>query len=169
MNLLDRFKIDRSANHAHLTEHDAVILFGNHIDIEYKPLDIVGEYATNLKIQDIYGNNYRVLYPWRKYSQIEVANSDYYKLFKKYRTRVASGNLSSTELLDVVGTARNHVKIPVIVAEAHVHISENHRADISLLKELNFPFKLGVKINKTTDGLNHIHLDTDQFAAIQGL
>jgi propanediol utilization protein len=152
-----RFVIDRSANHCHLSEADANTIFGgepNHVSL--RPLAIEGEYATDLKV-----GAYTVLYPWRKYSQIEVAMSDYYKIFGTYARRRSSGDLEGAECIDVMG-----VMIPVIVAEAHVHIAEP--SDYELLRTLNFPFHLATKSNLTTDGLSHIHLDTDQYAAIQG-
>lgn len=157
-----RFVIDRSANHCHLSEADAHLIFGgepNHVSL--RPLAIEGEYATDLNIYDAPGNRYTVLYPWRKYSQIEVSMSDYYKLFGRYTRRRASGDLEGAKVLDI-----NGVMIPVIVAEAHVHIAEP--SDYELLRTLNFPFHLATKSNLTTDGLSHIHLDTDQYAAIQG-
>jgi len=152
-----RFVIDRSANHCHLSEGDAHIIFGEELNhVSLRPLAIEGEYVTNLKVC-----RYTVLYPWREYSQIEMAMSDYYKLFGAYTRRRASGDLEGAERIDVGG-----VVIPVIVAEAHVHIAKP--SDYELLRTLNFPFHLATKSNITIDGLSHIHLDTDQYAAIQG-
>lgn len=163
MSLPNNFVIDRSANHCHLTQEHANILIGKDISkMILKPLAIKGEYATNFKVFDtISGNGYTIMYPFRSYSQIEVAMSDYYKLFKKYTTRVSSGDLEGAVKLPVLGG----ISIPIIVVKAHVHV--HTPTDLNEIYNLNFPFELDIKENETTDGLNHIHLDTDQFAAIQ--
>ncbi len=168
MNLQDRFKIDRSGNHCHLSQKDANVLFGPDVELTLKPLAIAGEYATNLKVFDNNSNGYTVLWPFRPYSQIELAASDYYKLFKTYPKRVASGNIKNAGALVVHAVGEgDFVDIPVIVAEAHVHIAVE--SDLDLLAELKFPLPLGVKFNESTDNFSHIHLDVDQYAAIQGL
>ena len=163
----NRFVVDGSANHCHLSEKDAHILFDKELDnMILKPLAIAGEFATNLKVFDEKGNSYTVLYPWRSYSQLEVAMSNYYKLFGKYTQRRNSGDIEGALLLDVTCTSAS-IDIPVIVAAAHVHIAQ--MSDLEELELLDFPFDLAVKQNQSTDGLSHIHLDTDQYAAIQGL
>jgi hypothetical protein len=108
-------------------------------------------------------NGYTVLYPWREYAQIEVAASDYYRMFGEYPIRRTSGDIAPAKKIRVFCTA---VEIPVIVAKPHVHLCNT---DPSRLEYLNFPFELALKYNDTTDGLSHIHLDTDQYAAIQGI
>jgi len=168
MNLQDKFVIDRSADHCHLTEKDAITLFGVERikGCKKKALTIEGEFATDLKIEDFRDTRYTVLYPWREYSQLELAQSSYYKLTYKYSERVGSGELQDAKLLNV-STDHNMIgiDIPVITVKAHVHL--NTWEDTDLLEILNFPFPLAIKVSKTTDGLNHIHLDTDQFAALQ--
>jgi propanediol utilization protein len=159
--LLNRFKVDRSANHCHLTKEHAELFFGNSV-FTLKELAIAGEFATNLKLEDHRGNKYTVLYPWREYTQIEVAQSDYYKLFGHYGDRVNSGDLSKASFVVV-----QDVYLPLIVVKAHVHIARE--SDIDLLDFLDFPFKLEIKMNESTDGFSHMHLDTDQYAAIQGV
>ena len=176
MNLHNRFVIDRSNNHAHLTKKDAITLFG--INPEFtlfglnpefltKPLAIEGEYSTDLKIKDYIGNSYTVLYPWRPYSQLELAASDFYKIVGSYPERVNSGEVEDAVLLKVTGTRNSSVLINTITVKAHVHIA--CPTDYFWLQLLDFPFKLSVKRNLSTDGLSHIHLDKDQYAAIQGL
>jgi putative phosphotransacetylase len=167
MNLQDRFVIDRSANHVHLSQADADLLFGPDVELKLRPLAITGEYATQLKVTGENCMKYTVLYPWRSYSQLELAASDYYKQYNCYPGRVASGNHINAKLLTVGGTTGEIVDVPVIVAEAHVHLAD--KADIKLLKKLGLPFPLAFKVNETTDGKSHIHLDTDQYAAVQGL
>jgi propanediol utilization protein len=174
IDLQGRFKIDRSANHVHLSEEDALLFFGNGAkkeNITAKPLTIAGEFATNLRLLDTKGVSYTVLYPWRKYSQLELAQSDYYKHFKEYSSRVSSGELENSNLLYLscprldTNTTIKGKYIPVITVKAHVHITD--KKDIKLLHKISFPFLLEVKISKSTDGFSHIHLDTDQYASIQ--
>jgi len=175
MLLLNRFKVDRSANHCHLTLKNANALFSKgELDIiELKPLTISGEYSTNLKVVDPFGNKYTVLYPWRNYSQLEVAASDYYKMFKYYPKRVNSGDFTKASQL-MINNANNPMSetrlVPVIVVKPHVHITKKEDYDDLdfLVDSLRFPFELEEKENESTDGYSHIHLDTDQFAAIQG-
>jgi propanediol utilization protein len=168
MKLPDSFIIERSANHCHLSKENAMHLFWGRLPI-FKSLTIEGEFATNLKVFDNKGNKYTVLYPWRSYSQLELAQSDYYKLFGGYDKRVSSGELRDARNLIVRANPGDtlSISIPVITVKAHVHL--NDEKDLWRVKEIDFPFPLDIKFNKSTDGLNHIHLDTDQFAAIQGL
>ena len=166
LNINSKFVIDRSANHCHLTEEHLELLFGKNRLMQLKPLAIEGEFATDLKVTDEKGNSYTVLQPCREYSQIEVAMSDYYKLFKTYTERVSSGDVANAETLRVRGISTSLVDIPTIVVTPHVHI--NSELDVMLIPDLKFPFPLSVKINNTTDLMSHIHLDTDQYAALQG-
>lgn len=160
-----KYIIERSANHAHLTEADASIIFGDAClpeNLILKPLAICGEFATNLKVVDGKGNSYTVVYPWRNSSQIEVAQSDYYKMFKTYASRVNSGEILDAESI-VVNDA---VSIPVIVVKAHIHVPPS--LSYKIPNYLDFPFPLSVKINETVDGNIRMHLDIDQYAALQG-
>ena len=157
-----RFIIDRSANHCHLTQQHAEIIIGKALDkMILRPLAIEGEYATNFKVYSQYNSKgYTLMYPFREYSQIEIAMSDYYKIFRKYTTRVSSGDTEFATKIRVIG----NVDIPIIVVKPHVHL--HNQSDLNLIEQLDFNFKLDIKENKTIDGLNHIHLDTDQYAAI---
>jgi putative phosphotransacetylase len=158
-----RFIVDRSANHCHLTQQHAEIIIGKALDkMILRPLAIEGEYATNFKVYSQYDSKgYTLMYPFREYSQIEVAMSDYYKIFRKYTTRVSSGDTKYATKIRVVG----NVDIPIIVVKPHVHLHKF--SDCQKINDLNFPFELDIKSDcKTIDGLNHIHLDTDQYAAI---
>ena len=160
--------VERSANHAHLTEQDALAIFGEACflpNLTLKPLAIVGEYATNLKVVDVKGNSYTVVYPWRKSSQIEVAQSDYYKMFKTYTNRVDSGDIGGAKHVEVAGAGG--LTLPVLVVRAHIHIDPS--AGIISPDELDFIFPLAMKVHETIDGVARIHLDTDQYAAICGM
>ncbi len=167
MKLPEGFVIDRSANHCHLTREDAVSIFGDNMKLKLRELSIKGEYATNLKVQDEFDNEYTVLYPWRKYSQIEVAASNFYKIFKYYPDRKNSGDTAGAETVRVLGTL---TKIPVIVVKPHVHVPKEFLySHTHQLFNLSMPYRFEIKVSETIDSLCHIHLDTDQYAAIQGL
>jgi propanediol utilization protein len=168
MEIHPRFIVERSANHIHLSEKDAAIIFSdvngfflNDYIETFKPLSIKGEYNTTIKVysQEM-DSTYTLLYPFREYSQIEVSMSDYYRRFKEYPKRVNSGELEGARTVYVRG-----VEIPIIVVKPHVHL--NKKYDIKYIKQLNFPFDLTIKVNDTIDGINRIHLDIDQYAAIQ--
>jgi propanediol utilization protein len=169
MNLQGLFVIDRSADHIHLTEEDAIYLFGEELNkMELRPLAIKGEFATNLKLTDDNWDKYTVLYPWRSYSQLEVSQSTFYRLFKRYDKRVNSGNLKNAPLLEVtsIDDIFTEIQIPVITVRAHIHLTDE--SHLSYLDDLELPFPYEIKQNETTDGMSHIHLDTDQYSAIQG-
>jgi len=166
----DRIVIDRSANHCHLTEADAKAIFGEDVNPTLtRPLAIKGEFVTNLKIE-LHTNKIpsecTVLYPWRTYSQIELCASDYYKIFGEYPQRRKSGDLQGAKTIRVI-CPKPSIYIPVIVPRAHIHLERV--SDIWLLHDLNIPFRIPVQDAETTDGLSHIHLDADQYAALQGI
>jgi putative phosphotransacetylase len=166
MRIHEKFIVERSANHIHLSEKDASTFlptskFLSDFKNLFKPLSIKGEFNTTIKVySDQTKEKYSLVYPFREYSQIEVAMSDYYKIFKCYTTRVNSGELEGARTIKV-----HDMDIPIIVVKPHVHL---HSWDqIHYFNALKFPFELSVKQNQTTDGINRIHLDTDQYAAIQ--
>lgn len=152
--------IERSHRHIHLTEKTAELLFGLILPPVLLPLTVSGEYATNLQVSIPEIGTCKALYPWRPYNQLELAMSEYYRLFKVFAKRVMSGDHDNARTI-VIGTGRGHVEVPVIVPAAHVHSP--------FRPVVPFPLKLEVKLNETVDGLPHVHLDNDQFNAVMGL
>jgi propanediol utilization protein len=164
MEIHPRFIIERSANHIHLSLEDAQKIFNTAIPKvrdNLRELSIKGEYNTGIKLySEDTMQTYTLLYPFREYSQIEVSMSDYYRKFKEYPKRVNSGELEGAKTVNVFG-----VDIPIIVTLPHVHF--HNKKELYYYHEFEFPFYLTKKFNETIDGINRIHLDTDQFAAIQ--
>src|SRR5512144_1744448 len=109
-----RIQVAVSNRHAHLTKEAAAAL-----GLSPKPVRWLGigeNYASDIFVE-AGGLRFRVLLPFRRYSQIEVLASDCRGLGIKpcYRN---SGNLEEAPEVDV------GLKVPAIIALPHVHVPE---------------------------------------------
>lgn len=111
-----RIQVAVSNRHAHLTAKDARALGINPKPVKW--LEIGDNYASDTCVTSR-GQRFRVLLPFRKYSQVEILASDCRGLGVEacYRN---SGNLKGAPLLEFEGG----VRIPTIVALPHVHVPE---------------------------------------------
>lgn len=168
-----KIPIEISNRHVHLSRKDVDVLFGkNHQLKVYRELSQPGQFAAEEKIVlDHAGNkieNVRIIGPERKETQVELLTSDCEKLGITVPTR-DSGDLKKTPGIKLIGP-KGEVKIKkgVIVAQRHLHASEDDA------KKLKLKDKQVVKI-KASDvifdnilvrvGKNYklaVHLDRDE-------
>jgi acetate kinase len=122
------FTVEVSAHHAHLTQEHVEALFGpGHQLTKHADLSQPGQYACKEQI-NLVGpkgriERVRVLGPARKYSQVEIAMTEQFKLGVHPPIR-ESGDIADTPGCTLEGTAGS-VKIDrgVICAFRHIHMS----------------------------------------------
>lgn len=126
-----------SARHVHLSQDHLEILFGRGYKLtHFKDLSQPGQFAANEKVEIIGPKgiiaDVRVLGPIRPHTQIELAAFEARKLGVKAPVR-ASGNLEGTPGITLKGPA-GEVNVPfgVIIAERHIHMSEEEAARFNL-------------------------------------
>lgn len=130
-----KIPIGISNKHIHLTKEDFQNLFPNQEMTMLKPLKQPGEFASNHTVTVIgpKGNleNVRILGPYRKQSQIELAITDARKIGMKLPIRL-SGDIENTpgvKLKSEFGECL--LEKGAIIAKRHIHLSP---VDAQLLK-----------------------------------
>ena len=160
-----------SARHIHLTKDNFVKLFGYEELTKFKDIKQPGLFAAEEKVTlktDNYSiDNVRILGPFREYNQAEISKTDAYKLKVDPKVR-RSGEVEGTDLITVVGP-KGEIQIPVIIANRHIHITEEQAKELNVKDRQLVP----VKINSEKPGVIlaefkvsekaflEIHLDTD--------
>lgn len=164
-----KIPVETSARHIHLSEKDFKKLFGNKRLIPIKKLSQPGEFASKETLNLIKGknkiSNVRVVGPLRKSSQIEISKTDAIELEINPPVRM-SGNIRGAPKIKIKNT-----KIPVIIAQRHLHCSEK---DAKKLKIKNHQ-KISIKISGKRETTFHdiiarvsdnyklaLHIDTDE-------
>lgn len=168
--------VEVSARHIHLSKEDFEKLYGkgNNL-IPIKKLSQPGEFASEdtltLLNEKNKMENVRVLGPLRKKSQVEISLTDAYKLkLNPLPSIKVSGDLNNTTKVLVKGL-KSQIKIPVIIAQRHLHCTEKQAKEL----ELKNNQKISVKINGEREITFHniivrisnnydlaVHLDTDE-------
>lgn len=170
-----------SARHVHLTQEHIEILFGKGYQLTKKKTLMGGQFAAEeavtlvgKKLNAI--EKVRVLGPARKQSQVELAQTDTFKLGIQAPLR-ESGDLKNSAPLCVVGPKGSvYLEEGCIVAKRHIHIPPEY-AQKAKLKDGD---EVAVKINNSRGGmLEHVkvrvdesftlemHIDTDEANATQ--
>jgi putative phosphotransacetylase len=168
--------VEVSARHIHLSEEDFIKLYGKNSKlIPIKKLSQLGEFASEKTLIIINGKNdiddVRILGPLRKKSQAEISLTDSYKLRLNPLPHLRiSGDLNGTTNILVKGPKGN-IKIPVIIAQRHLHCSEEQAKKLKLKNNQ----RISVKINGEREITFHnvivrvsnnydlsLHLDTDE-------
>jgi len=168
--------VEVSARHVHLTQADFHKLHGKNKNlISIRKLSQPGEFASKETVTLTNGNNkiedVRILGPFRKKSQVEISLTDAYKLKLNPLPSIrVSGDTSGTTSITVKGHKGN-VKIPVIIAQRHLHSSEKQAKELKLKNNQ----KISIKINGERETTFHniivrvskdydlsLHLDTDE-------
>jgi propanediol utilization protein len=165
-----------SNRHVHLCKKDLEELFG--VGYELTPLKNLtqpGEYACKevvaLKGPGGIIDNVRVLGPVRQQTQVEILQSDSYKLGIKTEVRL-SGDLSNTQGAMIL-SKKNVIKIQqgVIVAKRHIHIDEEQatrlhlsdRQDVSVeVKGARSMILNNVTVRVKKNAYFEMHLDIDE-------
>ncbi len=167
--------VEISARHVHLCKEDFEKLFGKNKKPEsIKKLSQPGEFASKNKIEIINGKeklSARVLGPLREHSQAEISLTDAYDLKLKPLPKVRlSGDLHGTTHVSIKGP-KSSIKIPAIIAQRHLHCSEQQSKKLKLKDHQIISVKIPgqrkttfhnvlVRISKKYDLA--AHLDTDE-------
>lgn len=170
--------VETSARHVHLSQADFIKLYGKGKNlILVKRLSQPGEFASDKTITLLNGNNkienVRILGPLRKKSQSEISLTDAYKLKLNPVPYIrVSGNLDGATRISVKNPSNSKaIKIPVIIAQRHLHCSEKQAKKLNLRNNQ----KISVKVSGQRETTFHniivrasenfelsLHLDTDE-------
>jgi len=132
-----KIPIEVSARHIHLTQKDFEKLFGKENPISpIKKLSQEGEFAAEEKVsligKDKRIDDVRVLGPFRKNSQVEIALTDAYHLKLNPLPKIkVSGDLANTTKILVHGP-KGIIKAPCIIAQRHLHCSEEEAKKLKI-------------------------------------
>ena len=170
-----KVSIGVSKRHIHLTDEHLKILFGNDFKLEKRnDLTQPGQYASTsvvtIKTDKTQIDEVRVLGPTRPYTQIEISNTDAYKLRLNPPIR-NSGDIKGSSPITVIGPKGTlELDEGCIIATRHIHLTKEHMKQYGLEGREKVSVKLygekGGIINnvylKTTDkAYFEMHLDTD--------
>ncbi|MDO8059938.1 phosphate propanoyltransferase [Candidatus Phytoplasma citri] len=169
-----------SGRHAHLSLEALEILFGKNYKLTwFKDLTQKGQFAANEKIDVISSNNHilknvRILGPVRKFTQIEISNSD--NIRNKFDAPVrSSGDIKGSASATLIGPCgKLFIKEGVIIADRHIHLSDKEAKDLYLTdKQI-----VSVRVDGIKAGILHnvlcrvnvdfsleLHIDTDDASA----
>ncbi len=132
-----RIPIWISNRHIHLSLEDANTLFGNKYEFkEWKKISQPGQFAAQDVVTIKWPNgkieNVRVMWPFRKHTQVEILRSDNFVLWTNAPIRL-SGDLKRSERLTVIWPKWEVDLINwVIVAKRHLHITIAEAKDFKL-------------------------------------
>lgn len=168
--------VEVSARHVHLLKEDYERLYGKGKSlIPLKELSQPGEFASKETITLLNGKNsigdVRILGPFRKQSQAEISLTDAYKLKLSPLPDIrVSGDLDNATKIFVSGP-KGKAKIPVIIAQRHLHCTENQAKRLKLKKNQRISVKIGGErettfhnvVVRTSNNYDlSVHLDTDE-------
>ena len=165
-----------SAHHVHLTEQAAEQLFGKgHTLTQYKKLSQPGFWAAKEKV-DVIGpdgtiENVRVLGPCRPHNQIEITQTETFKLGIHAELRI-SGDVKDTPTVTLRGPAGSIQTDGLIIAKRHIHMSSKDAGIYGLKQddivevaidsaERDLVFR-DVTIRVHPDFVTEMHIDTDE-------
>lgn len=168
-------QVEISARHIHLSVNNKDKLFGKNYQFKVlKKLSQAEEFAAKEVVDIKYGGktikNIRVICPERKNSQIEITKTDARHLKLKTPIRL-SGNVAGAPKIDVIGP-KGKVKVAVIVAQRHIHISKdeakklglrnNQKVDLFIKNKIR-PITLHDLVVRAKDDYSlSAHIDTDE-------
>ena len=171
MNLM-KIEVGVSNRHCHLTEDVFKLLFGKDSLTFKRPLKQPYQFAAEetITISGPKGSieRVRVLGPFRKYNQVEIAKSDAYKLGVNPPI-CTSGEFDGAVTLKLTGPA-GEIELPCgILANRHVHISQEEAEKLNVkdkdpIKIIVHGAKSGVvdgyfKVSK--EAYKELHIDID--------
>ncbi len=171
-----KIRVEVSARHLHLTQHDLEILFGEGYQLEkLKDLSQGGEFASTAEVKLVGPKrqieSVRVLGPCRQFTQVELARTDCFFLGVQAPLRL-SGKIEGSGAIKVVGPKGELDLLKgVIVAKRHVHLNESEalrygvkngqevKVKIDSPRALTFE-NVEVRIKDSFNA--SVHLDTDE-------
>lgn len=170
-----------SARHVHLTRKHLEILFGKEATLEeLKPIHQTNQFASKqtVTIETEKGNieNVRVIGPTRNYTQVEISQTDAYRLGIHPPIR-DSGDIKESAPITIIGPVGT-IKLNegCILANRHIHITPKQMELYGLtgLKEVHVQIygeKGGILshvfLKVDEDSYFELHLDTDDANAFQ--
>ncbi len=164
-----KLKVGVSNRHIHLKQSDLDILFGYDLTKKNR-LNQPGQFATNevltIKTAKSEINNVRVLGPVRDYTQIEISQTDAYKLGLNPPVR-SSGHLEDSEVVTLIGPHGSITTNGCIIADRHIHVTyvdkeKYHLPDKVMVKIVGKkPGIIEVNIKPSEEAFFEMHLDTD--------
>ena len=125
---MDKFIIETSARHVHVTKEDLETLFGKGYELTVKKeLSQPGQYASNERVTVVGPKkelaNVSILGPVRKASQVELSATDARSIGIGIAIR-ESGDLAGTPGCKLVGPCGEvELEEGVIVAKRHIHMT----------------------------------------------
>ncbi len=146
-----------SNHHVHLTREVLDILFGEGYELT-KKRDLVqlGQFAAeetiNLEKNGKVLENVRIIGPVRKYTQVELLDSDneYFGINAPVRS---SGDLDNTETMTLIGPKGTYIaENSTIVSNTHIHMSSEDLQTFNRSKGeiVNVKFENGVVLDDVT-------------------
>lgn len=176
-NMEYNIKVGISNNHVHLTKETYEMLFDEPIVIE-RELNQIGEYASKqfvtLKTPFNTLENVRIVGPFRQYNQVELCQSECYRLKINPPVR-KSGDVKDSEAITIIGPKGEVIlKEGCIIAQRHVHINTKEQekygvkdGDIVKIKVDNERSAILYAFVKISDnGFFELHLDRDEANAL---
>ncbi|MDF2539246.1 MAG: phosphate propanoyltransferase [Herbinix sp.] len=165
-----------SARHIHLTQEHVEALFGEGYQLTMKKELMGGQFASNemvtlvgLKLRAL--ENVRILGPVRRFSQVEISETDAIKLGLNAPIR-DSGDIKNSAPIAVVGPkGAIYLKEGCIVAKRHIHMSPKDASAAGVCDKEVVSVKLD---NERGTIFNHVlirvdesytlemHIDTDE-------
>lgn len=164
-----------SNRHVHLTKQNIEKLFGEGYELHKKSdLTQPGQFASvetvTIKTEKSEIQNVRVLGPARNYNQVEISQTDAYKLGLNPPVR-KSGNIKGSSPITIIGpNGEIFLEEGCILANRHIHISKEDSIRYNLPEDTEMMIKIdtekgGILTNvysKVTDeAYLELHLDTD--------
>jgi len=149
-----------SNRHIHMTKEDYETLFQEKMT---KRSDLVqpGQYATNqtvtIKTNKSKLENVRLLGPFRPYTQLEISKTDAYTLGIDPPIK-NSGDLKGASEVEIVGPAGTIKKECAILANRHIHMTEEDREQLGLagIEEVS------IQVEGEKSGiLDHVYIKVD--------
>lgn len=172
---MKKVQVEVSARHIHFSEKDFEKLFGKNKNlIPIKNLSQEGEFASEEIIEIINGKEKlkaRILGPFRKNSQAEVSLTDAYHLKLNPLPEIkVSGDLENVTKVSVRNKDKM-IKIPCIIAQRHLHCSNEEAKKLGVKNNQVIKIKIEGKRKLIFDNVvvrtnpryrASVHLDTDE-------
>lgn len=163
-----------SNHHLHLNADDYQVLFGEQPLTKRNDLSQPGQFAAeqtvSLKTDKGRIDKVRLIGPLRPYTQVEISQTDAYKLGITAPVR-DSGNLDQAATIEIVGPQGSVTKAAAIIAARHLHLTPTDRkklalenvdeVKIQLLGEKGAVFE-HVQLKVDENYALECHLDTDE-------
>jgi len=146
---MNKFIVETSARHAHVTQETLEVLFGKGYQLESaKELSQPGQYASTAKIEvlgrdkkdpTVWGPsiNLRILGPVRKFNQVEISFTEARQLNIKTIVK-ESGHIEGTSGCLIRGPEGEvEIKEGVIIAKRHVHMTPEDAENFGVVNGQN--------------------------------